>query len=164
MSPEVRIETCSKHGLRYNAATTNGCARCLREASGNLPTQPTQSTDKTAMAPHAMIAALLIAGSGFLFFSVHQELLKSWQGLFGPTEQEDMFEVSETSGLDDELESFLLFCESPIVEFTRRENPELDRQISELEDPEKRSHLSEDEILDRIDHLYEVIYGGEAFD
>ncbi len=69
----VRIEVCEKHGLRFNAATEDGCARCRTE------------TGERAMGPRGfvaqrppdlgrsvLVAMLMIVGIGGSLFAAHR--------------------------------------------------------------------------------------------
>ena len=83
----IDIATCDKHGLRYNRATDKGCVRCRAESSaatggtrrGAAPGRA--AAEAPASLPiQLLIAALLVGGSGGLFFAAHQSVLESFAG------------------------------------------------------------------------------------
>jgi hypothetical protein len=91
----VDIVVCDKHGLRYNRAVESGCVRCRRGESGvqtGVVATATATAAATATAPVAradrpastaiqlVLAAVLIGGTGSLFFSAHHALLESFAG------------------------------------------------------------------------------------
>ena len=65
----VRIEVCEKHGLRYNAATDEGCARCRTEAGGRTMDQRGFTPRPAVNVGRSLLvaAALVIAIGGSLF-------------------------------------------------------------------------------------------------
>jgi hypothetical protein len=86
----VEIVVCETHGLRYNRAAESGCVRCRRE-SGVVAAAPGggagagattgAAADRPASAGvQLLVAALLIGGSGTLFWSAHQAVLDSFDG------------------------------------------------------------------------------------
>ena len=156
---EVRIETCPKHGLRYNAAVASGCARCVRENAGNTPvTKPKSASLSTPLGPQAFIAGALIIGCGSLFFAIHNEIAQSFRGSWGGASSE-AFEESSEETVNAEIEGLLLFAQSPVVQMSRRQDPEIDELLSELEDEEIRAEFSEEELREKIDLLYEKLTG-----
>jgi len=85
----VDIVTCDKHGLRYNRATDKGCVRCRTEsgaASGAPRASAPRAGAKGAPEPPAslgvqlLVAALLVGGTGGLFYGAHQAVLESFAG------------------------------------------------------------------------------------
>ena len=95
--PGTRIDivVCQKHGLRYNGAAEKGCVRCRAESgfvaggpvaggvgstrAGTSP--PRAAADRPAsMQTQLLIAALLIGGTGGIFYGAHQALLDSVSG------------------------------------------------------------------------------------
>jgi hypothetical protein len=86
-SRAVDIVTCDKHGLRYNRAAEKGCVRCRSEAgtgaSGarRAATASGPKVDAPASLPMQLLfAALLVGGTGTLFWSAHQAVLESFAG------------------------------------------------------------------------------------
>lgn len=118
-SRRIEISVCPKHGLRYNAAEELGCVRCRREdgagvgrapaAGGRAPAAP-RPADGPASAPtQLLLAALLVAGTGAMFWTAHQQVLESFGSVFGlgaegpgaataPMAMEDDLGVGETDG------------------------------------------------------------------
>lgn len=93
----VEISVCPKHGLRYNAAEELGCVRCRREdgagvgrarvvggaGAGRAQAAPRRG-DAAASAPtQLLLAALLVSGTGVMFWAAHQEVLESFGSVFG---------------------------------------------------------------------------------
>jgi hypothetical protein len=85
----VDNDTCEKHGLRYNRATDKGCVRCRAESgavSGAARAGASRAASKaTPQAPASLgaqllIAALLVGGTGALFYGAHQAVLESFSG------------------------------------------------------------------------------------
>jgi len=94
----VDIVVCEKHGLRYNRAVDGGCVRCRRGESGvqtgavRVAAAATAAATTPAPAPAAradrpastaiqlLLAAVLIGGTGSLFFSAHHAVLESFAG------------------------------------------------------------------------------------
>lgn len=68
----VQIETCEKHGLRYNAAVDDGCARCRTEVGARTIAQrgfsPQRAPDITR---GLLVAGVLVAGIGGSLFAAH---------------------------------------------------------------------------------------------
>ena len=89
----VEISVCPKHGLRYNAAEELGCVRCRREDGAGLGRVPAAAArrqaaprraDGVASAPNQLLlAALLVAGTGAMFWTAHQQVLASFGSVFG---------------------------------------------------------------------------------
>ncbi|HET9768734.1 MAG TPA: hypothetical protein VFS60_17950 [Thermoanaerobaculia bacterium] len=86
-SRALDVVTCEKHGLRYNRAAEKGCARCRSEAgtgsSGvrRAATASAPKVDAPASLPMQLLfAALLVGGTGTLFWSAHQAVLESFAG------------------------------------------------------------------------------------
>jgi hypothetical protein len=101
----VEIAVCERHGLKYNAAEGQGCVRCRREAGlGAPPAGATRSavasatpsgassgvssgvskggSDRPASAPvQLLLAALLVGGTGAMFWAAHQQVLSSFGAL-----------------------------------------------------------------------------------
>ena len=106
----VEIAVCEKHGLRYNAAEGQGCVRCRREAG--VSAGPPAATARAA-APGAapseaspsvpsqlLLAALLVAGTGAMFWTAHQQVVESFGTFFGmsaggPGASTDAFSMEE---------------------------------------------------------------------
>jgi len=84
----VDIVTCDKHGLRYNRAAEKGCVRCRSEAGGGAtgarrgptPARPAQANAPASLPMQLLFAALLVGGTGTLFWSAHQTVLESFAG------------------------------------------------------------------------------------
>ena len=65
----VRIEVCDKHGLRYNAAVDDGCARCRTEAGARSVGRRDFSTRRAPDLHRGLLVAgaLVLAVGGGLF-------------------------------------------------------------------------------------------------
>ena len=90
----VEVAVCEKHGLRYNAAEGHGCVRCRREAgipAGPVPSAApssgpsrSPSAGDSASAPRQLLfAALLVAGTGAMFWTAHRQVVASFGSVFG---------------------------------------------------------------------------------
>lgn len=110
----VEVAVCERHGLRYNAAEGRGCVRCRAEAGvapGTAPAARTpapgagRGSDAGASAARQLVlAALLVGGTGALFWTAHQAVLDSFGGLFGLTAEgpgaaTDALSMEEETGL-----------------------------------------------------------------
>lgn len=97
-STEVQIETCPEHGLRYNAVTHSGCARCRKEAGEALTSVPRATlppakgpsrppapnrVNQAPMAGAVGLAVLLILLTGTLFYWAHAEIWTRGRGILG---------------------------------------------------------------------------------
>lgn len=71
----VEIVVCDKHGLRYNALTDTGCARCKREAVGSERAKPPSS--EATMKNQAAIAAGLVLVTGLGLYGGRQGVVAS---------------------------------------------------------------------------------------
>lgn len=95
-SGTVQIQTCEKHGIRYNALTHDSCVRCRRDAGEVIgATADTQSTPPTApglpgaqhnpnakrpdrptdlskVAPGIALALVMILATGQAFYRAHR--------------------------------------------------------------------------------------------
>ncbi len=161
MSEPVRIETCATHGLRFNAAATSGCARCLREAEP-APT-PAPAAAGLGQSPLQLaIAGILVGVVGFSFFTVHNQAVAAlqlpWLGASGEFAGSDPVSdfVHEPS-----LETLLALEDHPLLVVGRELDDDLDRQVRELEDPERRRRLTDDEVQQRVEQIYERLLGGQ---
>ena len=182
-TPEVRIETCATHGLKYNAASEAGCVRCRAEGGVAAspepgPAPPAASAGSPSILVQSGWSAALILGAGFLFFGVHQSMIEQFSGLFGMAVEgggRDEIELAAAGPYNDSLaeQEVGFFIEmvkdDPSLDSRRAADPELDRLVTQLDDPEFRERLKRDPALrmrhfDEIDRrLYPEIYdeGGE---
>jgi len=87
----VDIVVCEKHRLRYNRAAESGCVRCRREsglgpaaANGTIGAAAARSSGQTeapaSAAVQLLVAALLVGGTGTLFWTVQKTVLESFAG------------------------------------------------------------------------------------
>jgi hypothetical protein len=176
---DVRIETCEVHGLKYNAAIDTGCVRCRRDADG-AEAAPSGSAAIAVAAPlvgkQALVSALLVAGSGFLFFTAHQRMLGQLAGFFDPTFMgggQSEIETAAAGPYNDSLAEqevgFMIeMTESdPGLADRKAADPELRRLVDQLHDPDYRERLKRDRALrqrhfDEIDRrMYPEMWEGE---
>ena len=105
----VEIVVCDKHGLKYNAAEAGGCVRCRREAGRGVAAgavaagapQPRRLVAAEAPASAAvqlLLAAVLVAGTGTLFWTAHRQVVAGFSGMLG-TGGEDFAVDTEGDGL-----------------------------------------------------------------
>lgn len=103
----VEIVVCDKHGLRYNKADGGGCVRCRRESGGVAvhgggrgPTPVRSGPAETSANAFVqlLLAAALIGGTGALFFSVHQDVVRGFGGMFA----EGVEDVAAEGQLEDD--------------------------------------------------------------
>ena len=90
----VEIVVCDRHGLKYNAAEAGGCVRCRREAGRGVAAgavaagapQPRRLVAAEAPASAAvqlLLAAVLVAGTGTLFWTAHRQVVAGFGGMLG---------------------------------------------------------------------------------
>ena len=155
---EVRIETCEAHGLKYNAAVATGCVRCRRDPTGAAEVPASASPAETApsVGKQAAFAALLVAASGFLFFTAHQRMLSELTGFFGPDFEGGGRADIETAAAgpyndslaEQEVGFYLEMIESdPYFDERKAEDPELARLVDQLHDPDFRERVKRDREL-----------------
>lgn len=93
----VRIEVCEKHGLRYNAALDDGCARCRTEAEGRTMDRrgfsPQRAPDVTRS---LLVAVALVVGIGGSLYLAHSVAFR-----FGKAVMEQVLEESPAASEED---------------------------------------------------------------
>ncbi|MDX1630886.1 MAG: hypothetical protein R3234_03440 [Thermoanaerobaculia bacterium] len=157
--PEVRIETCERHGLKFNAAAQPGCVRCRREA-GNLPEgrkQPPARGDagsSPTLGAQMALTATLVFGTGFLFFTAHQRMVRDFTGLvaLGGSETGSTTHATGVSGSRAEQEiawRVEMIEGDPYLDEKMDADPELRRLVESLHDPDFREELARDPELRR---------------
>ena len=162
MSDSVRIEVCEKHGLRYNAAASTGCARCVREAAPSATKGPVRPT-AAGIGPQVAIAIGLICTSGFLFLTVHNGIVQPFKALLGGGGASSLASFNiDDNGDEVQFELDALRLQTEALRFGSNEaDPVLNAMIEELQDPAIRDDLSDEEIMERIEAVYERAWGGD---
>lgn len=158
--PEVRIETCEVHGLKYNAAIATGCVRCRKDGTGAEAGPAASPSVAASAAPslgkQALVSALLVAGSGFLFFSAHQRMLGQLTGFFGAGIEgggRADIEAAAAGPYNDSLAeqevgfAIEMIESDPDLDRRMAEDPELARLVDQLHDPDFRERIKRDRAL-----------------
>ncbi len=102
----ARVEVCDKHGLRYNAAVEEGCARCRTEAAGRaMGGTGFVARRPTDLGRSLIVAVVLVVGVGLSLYGAHslayglgrsvleQSLDETWEE--APETEEDLEAVFE---------------------------------------------------------------------
>ena len=107
----VEVAVCERHGLRYNAAEGQGCVRCRSEAGVTAPPRRSAAGPATRNASEEagaslpmqlLVAALLVAGTGTMFWSAHRQVLASFGSVFGMT-AEGPGAATDAMALEDDM-------------------------------------------------------------
>jgi len=105
-TPSVQIEVCEKHGLRYNAAADDGCARCRTEAGGRTLEQrgfaPRRAHD---LKRSLLVTAALVVGIGGTLFAAHSVAYHAGKAVMKQV-LEDSFDESVDESEEDYEEAF----------------------------------------------------------
>lgn len=152
MSGTVQIETCDKHGIRYNALTHDGCVRCRREsgetvgpsadaqaatpATAGLPgarhspnaKRPDRPTDLSKVVPGIALALVMILATGQAFYRAHRF---AYDGFREKLE-------AESPGLFDQLVTEVGVEPTP-EELDPNESSDFEEMMEELREEEENS-------------------------
>lgn len=103
----ARVEVCARHGLRYNAAVDDGCARCRTEAGaralGNSGAAPRRAPD---LGRGLLVAGALIVGAGLGLYAAHRLAYEAGHAVFEETIQ-DVSQPPLDDAEDEDLEQIL---------------------------------------------------------
>ena len=97
----ARIEVCDKHGLRYNAATDDGCTRCRTETgTRTMAPKPMSVSHRPDSRRSLLVAGLLVIVVGFALFAVHTVAYRLGSAVIERTWEE--MDAEATERLEDE--------------------------------------------------------------
>ena len=146
---ERRIVRCPEHGLAYNAAAEDGCARCRRApgaaaAGGVAPAAPPRAHAGDGAGAGAggqlLLAVILVGAAGFGFSTLHRDLVTS----LAPGASQAKQEVDPVAFAGED-QALLMWIDDLATEDTIQEqaahDPELAAELARVEDPAEREQL-----------------------